>query len=410
MRKYVYYIGLATLTTLVVVASSNWFVDPYWIYGSPKIKRFNLLKPAASNNQRIFEITNVLNNPPEALIIGTSREDSGIDPINAIFKKDRAFNAAISSQPFIESREILQSLEANGTQPKQIVFGLLFETANAFGPPLPADYTSDNFDGTRKFKLLLSLSSAKESIKTVASNFAGRHETASFDGFRKPEAWTEQLLIGQHRAFTNNEKHYLVDNHFPAPGCKNSLTGNILNDRQATPMQELRQAIAIAHRMKSDMKLFIGPSHARQWETIHASGLWTQFEDWKRMVVAMAESEAVKAGATPFQLWDFSGYNSITLEDVPTEPDKTKRMRYYYESSHYTPAAGNLVLDRIFNFKSPDRTVPDDFGVLLTPQTIEAHLARIRADRERYRQTHPQDVAEIEAMAREVAKTKRCKV
>ncbi|MFZ3161792.1 MAG: hypothetical protein WA134_16820, partial [Rhodoferax sp.] len=77
---------------------------------------------------------------------------------------------------------------------------------------------------------------------------------------------------------------------------------------------------------------------------------------------------------------------------------------------HYTPAAGNLVLDRIFNFKSPDRTVPDDFGVLLTPQTIEAHLARIRADRERYRQTHPQDVAEIEAMAREVAKTKRCKV
>jgi hypothetical protein len=28
----------------------------------------------------------------------------------------------------------------------------------------------------------------------------------------------------------------------------------------------------------------------------------------------------------------------------------------------------------------------------------------------RYRQTHPQDVAEIEAMAREVAKTKRCKV
>ncbi|MCK9214457.1 MAG: hypothetical protein M0P52_08380 [Rhodoferax sp.] len=46
----------------------------------------------------------------------------------------------------------------------------------------------------------------------------------------------------------------------------------------------------------------------------------------------------------------------------------------------------------------------------MTPHTIEAHLARIRADRERYRQTHPQDVTEIEAMAREVAKTKRCKV
>ena len=81
----------------------------------------------------------------------------------------------------------------------------------------------------------------------------------------------------------------------------------------------------------------------------------------------------------------------------------------YYESSHYTPAAGDLVLDRIFNFKSPDRFVPDDFGVLLTSQTIEAHLAHIRADRERYRQSHPQDIQEIEAMAREVAKTKLCR-
>lgn len=84
-------------------------------------------------------------------------------------------------------------------------------------------------------------------------------------------------------------------------------------------------------------------------------------------------------------------------------------MRFYYESSHYTPASGDLVLDRIFNYKSPERIVPEDFGVLLTSQTIEPYLARIRVDRETYRQTHPQDVAEIEAMAREVAKTKRCK-
>ncbi|GAB1233430.1 hypothetical protein UT4_18970 [Ferrigenium sp. UT4] len=50
----------------------------------------------------------------------------------------------------------------------------------------------------------------------------------------------------------------------------------------------------------------------------------------------------------------------------------------------------------------------NDFGVLLTSQNIESRLAHIRADRERYRQTHPEDVAEIEAMAREVAKTKHC--
>lgn len=84
-------------------------------------------------------------------------------------------------------------------------------------------------------------------------------------------------------------------------------------------------------------------------------------------------------------------------------------MHWYFDSSHYTPAAGDLVLDRIFNYHSPNRTIPDDFGVLITSQNIEAHLAHIRADREHYRLTHPDDIAEIEAMAHEVAKAKRCK-
>jgi hypothetical protein len=46
--------------------------------------------------------------------------------------------------------------------------------------------------------------------------------------------------------------------------------------------------------------------------------------------------------------------------------------------------------------------------VLLTSQTIEPHLSKVRNARKHSRQNQPQDVAGIEAMAREVAKTKRC--
>jgi hypothetical protein len=213
----------------------------------------------------------------------------------------------------------------------------------------------------------------------------------------------------QRKSFKENERHYLFDNHFPLPACKNALLAEASGGKVLTPMEEVRDAVAIAYRMKSDMHLFIGPSHARQWETIQASGLWAQFENWKRMLVNIVESEAAKANATPFQVWDFSGYNSITEEDVPSATDINKRMHYYYESSHYTPAAGDLVLDRIFDYKSPSRTVPDDFGVLLTSKNIEAHLVSIRAAREHYRLSHPDDVAEIEAMAQEVTKAKHCR-
>jgi len=410
MKKYSIQVISAAPLIIVLFASINWFVDPYWFYGSPEISRLNKSKPLAGENPRLFEIVNVLRRKPEVLIIGTSREDSGIDPKNEIFRERSVFNAAISSQPFVESKGILESLSKRNGNPKQIILGLLFENANAYGYSLPADYSIENFDQSRPYKLLLSLSTLKASAKTVVKNIIGHSTTTAGDGFRTPDQWTEQLLIGQHKAFKDNERHYLLDNHFPLPKCKNALLLEQDDILSKTPMQELREAIAIAYSMKSDMRIFIGPSHARQWETIQVSRLWSQFEDWKRMVVQMVEAEAKKANTKPFEVWDFSGYNSITNEAVPALTDKTSRMRYYYESSHYTPAAGDLVLDRIFNYHAPDRTVPADFGVLLTSQNIEAHLAHIRAAREQYRQTHHDDIAEIEAMAREVARTKHCQI
>lgn len=164
-----------------------------------------------------------------------------------------------------------------------------------------------------------------------------------------------------------------------------------------------------AYREDIDLRLFISPAHARQWETLAVSGLWSKWEEWKRRLTVMNEVEAARAGKSPFPIWDFSGYNSISTEAVPALNDVNIIMRYYIDSSHYTAAAGNLVLDRLFDYHSPERTLPADFGVRITPANIEAHLARIRDERERYRRTHAADVAEIAGIAQEVAKTKYCK-
>lgn len=59
--------------------------------------------------------------------------------------------------------------------------------------------------------------------------------------------------------------------------------------------------------------------------------------------------------------WDFSGYNSITLDD-----------HFYYESSHYRDNLAQLVMMRIFNDHSP--MVPMDFGHYITPKNVQAHI------------------------------------
>ena len=57
------------------------------------------------------------------------------------------------------------------------------------------------------------------------------------------------------------------------------------------------------------------------------------------------------------------------------------------------------MLDKIFNYHESGRVVPDNFGVLITSDNIERHLEKIRTDRQHYRDTHPDDIAEIEELA-----------
>ena len=123
-------------------------------------------------------------------------------------------------------------------------------------------------------------------------------------------------------------------------------------------------------------------------------------------MVEINEEEAANVGLKPFALWDFSGYNSITKEALPSLADKQTRMLWHWDSSHYKKETGDLVLDRVFGLQQPGRSVPQDFGVMLSSPNIEAHLAAIRDARAEYRRMRPDDVREIEELAREI-RTKR---
>jgi hypothetical protein len=89
----------------------------------------------------------------------------------------------------------------------------------------------------------------------------------------------------------------------------------------------------------------------------------------------------------------------VTREDVPPAGDATTRMRYYWESSHFNGAAGDLVLYRLFDPRGGRHPVPADFGVELTPESIDRELAKQEEDAAAYRATHPADLAEIAAAA-----------
>ena len=202
---------------------------------------------------------------------------------------------------------------------------------------------------------------------------------------------------GHRKAFVSVETTMLTEGYLPPPKCVFAFE-DPANAR--FPMRAVANLIAEAHRKRIDLRIAISPIHARLIEAMAAAGLWNNWEDWKRQVVGINETEAAKVGRPPYPLWDFSGYSGITTETVPGVNDADSRMKWYWESSHYKREAGDNVLDIMFSkMPSPRPDFVNDFGADLTGQMLETHLNHIREGRTRYLRAFPADVAEVKTAA-----------
>ena len=95
-------------------------------------------------------------------------------------------------------------------------------------------------------------------------------------------------------------------------------------------------------------------------------------------------------------VWDFSGYNSINTEPINND------MKNYIDASHYRKEVGDLVLNRLLDYQT--EKIPKDFGVMITSENIEFHLAKILAEREVWAKNNPDEVILVEDIKREIKK------
>jgi hypothetical protein len=154
-----------------------------------------------------------------------------------------------------------------------------------------------------------------------------------------------------------------------------------------------------AHAEGTDLRLFITPNPTAVRRLFIALGLGERYEFWIKSLVRINEEEAARAGRRPLPLWDFSDPNSITAEPIPKPGDLTP-MRWYWEFSHYRKETGDLILDRVLEYSDPAHLVPDDFGVRLTGENVETHLARTRAALDKWSTQNPELDAQIVAGAK----------
>jgi hypothetical protein len=379
---YVKWLFALILALWVPVGVINFCVDPYFALGWSRAFGLKDDGSGFGRNTRFSKAFAVTRIQPDAVALGTSRVDHGIDIAHPGFSRDvqAAYNLGLDGAHIDELLAYLEHAESARPLHRAVVgldlgsFGK-FRRQEAFDPGLLA--TPESGHALQRWTALLTTYFSGEPLIDSINKLRQQSATPMYD--LRTGRRTDRIFVERITACGGIRQAFLAREASDIQGAVGSKAGNEYSPASSADFQaslnSFRKLVRFARDKRIDLYLFISPTHARSMEELRLLGRWGTFEEWKRSLVAiLAEENARSPSLPPTPLWDFSGYNSVTTEPVPTADSGVMQMRGYWELSHYRKQIGDMVLDRIFDHSKPPHPIPEDFGRLLTPENIDRQL------------------------------------
>ena len=389
---------------LMLLAAWNVVIDPYLVYGTPRLEGLNRHKTRFFFGQFEAKPRLLRRTPPQHLILGTSTAGGSLRPDHPGFRGEPAFNYALAgSPPAVQARALDDALQF-GTLRSIIVCVDLFAYNAFLDQPLfrrwermraTDDDPFGNWSRLRQemevgLARLFRWSTLKDSVGTYLEQrrpgAGGTFRDLRDDGFwhnPRPVAWPQLQM------FQRVERQYLSTGWFPDPQRRFGFE----DGRGRSTIRDLRQLLTSARRADVDVLVVVMPFHARYAEAMHEAGLWDELDVLKRRLVELAADPEMKGGV---RVWDFSGYHALSMEPVNNAVVETP---WFEDAIHPSVATGDRMLGRMLQ----EPLSGSGFGRILEPATLEASLAAAVSRRPEYLSRNPADVADVRASARMTA-------
>ncbi|MGI9436520.1 MAG: hypothetical protein ACR2Q4_17120 [Geminicoccaceae bacterium] len=386
-----------SIVGLVLVAILNIAVDPYGIFGTPRIEGFNAIKPSIGTKVRTAKVHQVLKIRPKAVIIGNSRPEMGLDPEHPCWPETSrpVYNVAIPGLSVYGQIRYGQHAIASG-ETDLVLIGLDFIDflvppeldrdprqwpvsseepmplrTDANGEPRPAfvwDRLKDQLGAT------MSLDALTDTGVTLVLQRPGAATTRTPLGFNPGHLIFAPIIRHEGARVLFAQKNESLARRLSTKSWS-------LNHHQtdwSTQFEALSRLMDQGQDAGIRIIPFINPLHADFLVLIDKAGLWPLMDAWKRRVVTMAAEH----GSGP--LWDFIDFAGYATESVDDLAAKGEGLRWFWEPSHYRRSLGDRLLSAMLADSCPKGTIEPPLGTALKPTSIEAHLARLRSERDRF--------------------------
>ena len=349
--RYLRRLALATLLLVALLASVNYYADPYgvWRYGLPGDTIQS--RPAIRNQERMHKAHAVRLVDADCLILGNSRVVVGLDPNHPLLP-EKTYNLGLSASNIYECYRYLQHAVAF-KKPKMVLFAIdkgMFDAASTPEVDFDEARLAVAADGTPQPRwryadipeTLLSLDALVDSLKTLRDKTSVKYK----DGMR------DEVLM---KPYTVPSK-ILAENERWKDGSR-KLAWNI-KDGSNKQREAFMEFLSFCHSQDIRLVVLTNPLHSglldleisdpvafRRWLIWVGNAVRTGSnflaDSWG---LVPSEGSGWWEGKIPHFV-NFYGFNPISSEPFPSPDERVSAMKNYWEISHYRKAVGDLMIE-----------------------------------------------------------------
>lgn len=344
----VYLLRLTTIlaAAMLLVAGFCYLVDPYAVFGVPRIEGLSLRKPHAHDRALEAKIALFKRQSSDVLLLGDSRIDVAFNPeILSDERPPSIFNLGIPGAGISNVRKNYLTFSAIRTQ-NTVVVGLDFVdflvSARDFEPP----GASGEKQSTVKILIeqTLSIAALKHSVATV---------------WLQRSRWSNNMTVFGYNDRRDYERTVMSEGHFALFENKNRTYAKRLEELKPTifnefgkPSSQFSELSGLIEDMAVGPKhiwIFNYPFHQQMHGLLEASGLDIVHGQWLVELEALVGEKQMKFPDLDIRLLTIPAYNEMTTEMAPSEGDRKSVLNYYWESVHFKAPVGTEIYRLLAN-------------------------------------------------------------
>jgi hypothetical protein len=345
MKQIYFKLIILFIIGIIPVAFFNYRVDPYGIFNYLNVDLW--YEPGCEPNQHYAKMRHLINDKHswDSYLFGSSRAGK-INP--TLIPGGSYYNMNYSEGLPGEHLEDIEVLLENRIPIKNVIIGL----DNFSYTMRPEDHSDQimrhQYDAIalkRIVFLIKYLCSAPQLNIIKNTGHAPSESSINFNiygnGMQKLDKIDSKIEENIDHHFKS--ERFIKANNIPFDKVSEDKYMKIMDDT----IKDIIAIIELSKKYHINLYFFINPTHNK----FYLQGNPYHFLKFKEKLAQITN------------YWDFSGFNTVTTNNY-----------YYYETSHYRPIAGDLIICRMFNCSN--LKVPDDFGVFVNKENINTHIKK----------------------------------